>query len=245
MKNRPLACVCLILPLVLLACAAGTQLPGTTPAPSQTSNLTPRPSLTPLPTWTLDQEATRQAGELQAVVQALADQGFLASSAGRYHPLQDYSQDWAKIEWYWWTTTVFSPADFVFRGTFAWQSGSRTPDPSGCGLVFHVQPGGDHYLVFLSTSGELVLGASLAGSYQTIGQAVYGPASPDGQADFVLAVSGHSFRVLVDGQPVATFTGYTGKLEEGGFGFAVVSGTNAGFGTRCQLTGMGLWQIRP
>jgi len=249
MKNNPLipAVVLLLMLSPLLACRASGQVATLEPSalPTATATGTLPPTETPSPTDTPDLTATQAYAGMQAVIQSLVARGYLGSADGSYYALADFSAASAQSDWYQPYPSRHEPTDFVLRAALSWESASKNPNPSGCGVVFHLQENGDHYLVLVSTDGNVYLGSAISNEFTRLGTAYYGTGSSSGQAALTLVVVGHTYRVLVDDKSIGTFTGYESRLEEGGMGFTVVSGSNVGFGTRCSMTDMGLWQIAP
>ncbi len=260
--NRFSRMICLLTLAALLAACdisslpLGKSEPSATPPPTSTPipptntatfTKTPQPTATKLPTQTPNAAATQRVTDMESLVKSLAEKGYLGSSDGKFYALKDFSNEWAQINWYQWDLTDQSPADFVLQADLSWESGTKTPDPSGCGIVFHVQDNGDHYLAWLSTDGWFYLGSNINNQVKFLGGdgKRYGPEQYKGQANLVLVVKGAQFRVLVDGKSIGVFSGYSTTLLDGGLGYTIVSGTNAGFGTRCNMTNINLWQMTP
>ena len=61
------------------------------------------------------------------------------------------------------------------------------------------------------------------------------------EADFALAVKGKSAYVSVDGD-VTEYTLSQDQSTSGGFALTLLSGTNSGYGTRCEMTDMFLFR---
>ncbi|MBW8012791.1 MAG: hypothetical protein FVQ83_16355 [Chloroflexi bacterium] len=64
---------------------------------------------------------------------------------------------------------------------------------------------------------------------------------PSQEASIMLVVDGINFSYFVDGELVRTRRDVF--LDSGYLAFAISSGTNAGFGTSCELTNVELWEI--
>lgn len=60
------------------------------------------------------------------------------------------------------------------------------------------------------------------------------------EADFALAVKGKSAYVSVDGE-VTEYTLSADQGTDGDFALTLLSGTNSGYGTRCEMTDMFLF----
>jgi hypothetical protein len=186
--------------------------------------------------------ATALAGGLYEQVQALAEEGYLDSTTGKYYQVDDFSQSWAQLKWYQWWLTDYSPADFVIRAHTEWESASETADwwSSGCGFVFRVQEDEDHYGVFLGLDGWVNLWRMSHGDFVRLGTSYYGSVDlPSGEADVMLVAVGDVMTYFVNGRDVHSRP--DSVLSSGALGLTLVSGTNKDFGTRCKMTDIELW----
>lgn len=126
--------------------------------------------------------------------------------------------------------------------------GQRYSGDSGCGVVFGLQSNGDHYAVFLSQSRILFLRAAQAygnKSYEvgkTKGSGRVRFSNP-AEADFALAVTGKKAYVYVDKQFIGEYTLSADQLTHGELDLTILSGTNKDFGTRCEMSNIGLLMI--
>ncbi|HLF73067.1 MAG TPA: hypothetical protein VI524_01875 [Anaerolineales bacterium] len=235
--------------LISLACAIAEPVPTSTPHPSATGTAVPTktstPSPTPTPTQTPDATATQQAAERNAEVRTYFDKGYLATTEGEFIELEDFSLDWAQLGWYNWLRLGDVASDFFLSAHFKWDSAFRNSDISGCGLIFALQENDDHYAVFLDRSKVffLITDRSLGysrpvGTTRGTGRVKFDyPA----EADFTLAVKDNSAYVLVNGEFVGEYTLARSRPIHGTLGLTVLSGTNRGYGTRCEMTNMRLW----
>jgi len=62
---------------------------------------------------------------------------------------------------------------------------------------------------------------------------------PKGDAELMLVVYDKRVTLYVNGSRIVS--AYDGLVKLGTLGFTISSGTNAGFGTRCQMTNVNLW----
>lgn len=148
----------LVLVLVSLACgavapAAPAAAPTSASAPATaTAAATVLPTSTPRPTSTPDLAATQQADAKQTLLKKYQDAGYISSTSGDIVDLIDFHQEWAQMRWYqWWTidTKPVAYGDLVFHANFKWATASGTPENSGCGIVFGIQPDTQNYSVFI------------------------------------------------------------------------------------------------
>ena len=242
-------------PEVVTVVVVATQPPQQpTPIPPTSIPPTPiPPTVAPQPTAAevVAQEPAPQAPQVPETYQQTVDyyyeKGYLPSTTGEYIPLDDFSKDWAMINYYYTEETGQFVENFMVTAHFDWQSAIRYPDPSGCGWAFHMQ-GEDEYLFFVDR--EYVWMMTWDDSRQqptrigtTTGSPWVGMGNP-ADTDVVLVVNGTKAYVLVDDQFKGSYTLDTDWLiGKGAFAYAVVSGTNADYGTRCRITDAALWVI--
>jgi hypothetical protein len=62
---------------------------------------------------------------------------------------------------------------------------------------------------------------------------------PEDEAEIVLAVLDKRAIFYVNGEEV--FNQFEGNIDSGNLALTVLSGTNKGYGTRCEMTNMGIW----
>ena len=237
--------------LISLACGTTQPTPTRTTEPIATNTAVPtdtptrRPSPTPQPTQTPDLAATQRTEELNAEVQTYFDLGYLTTTDGSSIELDDFSYDWAQLGWYNWLPLGVSTSDFFLSAHFKWDSAYQNSDISGCGFIFSLQENNDHYAVFLDRSKIFFLITDRARGFSS-------PVSPtrgtglvkfdySAEADFTLIVKDHSAFVLVDGKVVGEYTLAQSRPMNGNLGLTVLSGTNRGYGTRCEMTDLHLW----
>jgi hypothetical protein len=238
-----------ILLAVSLACsstAAPTPAPTATAVPpTLTATATLKPTSTPRPTATPNLAATQEIDARLKLLQTYADAGYITATGGEFENIDDFHEEWPQLNWYqWWplhqTTTNYG--DLIFRAHFSWQTATRTSDTSGCGIVFGVQPNGDHYGVFIDKARILFLMNRGGQAYQvgkTKGSGRLSIAEP-AEADVTVIVRGATAYVLVD--EVATqYTLSADQPSSGEFALSLLSGTNKDFGTRCDMTGAYIW----
>ena len=243
--------------LLLSSCAAAatpeptatnTPLPPTitsTPTLASTSTATPKPTVTLTPTATINATATQQVKDFEALVQEYYDAKYVSSTSGTYTRLTDKKKSWAKIGYYLWEPTVYSPTNFIIKTDISWMSASAAADTSGCGYVFRLQDNDtqDHYLLFVSLKGYVQIATNVGDRFNWLGKATYGNPAQEGKATVVLIVEDSTFRVLVNGKLLKTFTGFAGKLTTGNLAYTVISGTNKSYGTQCKFDNTELWTI--
>ena len=177
-------------------------------------------------------------------IQELYDQGYLDTVDGTYHALPNFDESWAQIDWYQWWRTGYSPSNFVIRVDASWQSASDKANwwYSGCGFVFREDHGESYYYAFLSLDGYVSMMRLVDGNYANLGRSYYGPVDvPEGSAELVLVANGDWLLFFVNQELV--HRRQDSRLTSGDLAMTLSSGTNEGFGTRCQMENVDLWVL--
>ncbi len=159
--------------------------------------------------------------------------------------MDDFSKDWAKINYDYTQETGHIVDDFMVTAHFDWKSAIAHPDPAGCGWAFHKQ-GEDAYYFFVDKDYLWLISYDYSARNGqrfgvTSGNAFVGKGSP-GDAEVTLIVNEKKAYVIIDNNFQASYTldmdFLTGK---GDLAYMVVSGTNSDYGTRCRMTDVSLW----
>ena len=182
--------------------------------------------------------------DMKKEVQKLAGLKLVSSSKGAYYRVQDFTGEWAKLSYYHWWPLNRKPTNFAIRADVSWESAVPlgNPSKSGCGFVFHENGPGDLHLSFLSMDGyarnyrtEKNVVSDLKGNYA--GKFNY----PGDKAQIMLVVDYQWITVFINGKQVVRFQ--DDRLNGGGLAFAVASGSNNDFGTRCTFQNVDLWEF--
>lgn len=232
----------------------------TAAAPTPTNTNTPGPTFTPTlkpsekKTATAQSEAataivraTSQAKPMADLVQGLYDDGFLQSTQGEYIRLNDYEESFAQINWVTPRFTDITLSNFVLHSNIAWETARKGANirQSGCGFWFGVDEDIENFhQVMLALDGNVRLHrclndcnflTSLADSY--FGKIDY----MEGEVEVILIVEGGTIQYFVDGEQI--FIRRDQKKLTGYLAYAISSGTNADFGTRCIFTNTEIWSL--
>lgn len=188
-------------------------------------------------------QATANAGAMMADLQDLVESGYLGSTSGYYMTLPDYYEAKAMINYFGIDPLYIEPTNFVLRGHVqaAMDGESGNAFSSGCGFAFRMTED-TFYVVIQAMDGNVFLYKKRAGSNMlpVVGRKFVGQIGfPEAEFDFMLVVEGPSFRWFVNGQHITQF--YDAAYEEGSIGYAMLSGTNTGFGTSCAITDVEAW----
>lgn len=191
----------------------------------------------------IDALSTESAAMMYDMILDLYDDGYVAQTEGSYYTALDFDESWAQINWYQWWQTGYAPEDFIIRADASWDSASETANwfSSGCGFVFREDGPENHYLAYLGLDGNVYFARSVRNNWSTVGRpSWYGRLDvPAGSAEIMLVVEGDRFTFFVNGDRVANRV--DGSLDEGNLALTLLSGTNAGYGTRCSMTNIELW----
>jgi hypothetical protein len=234
--------------------------PSFTPIPTET--LLPKvellptevPTQTSLPTATFDQKAVEMTKVAQATAQVewmmeyvdqLFGNGIIHSKSGVYHNLPIYANESANPATFNKFSTGLFPKDFILRTDINWQVDQNQGDwiESGCGVVFRDTDPGNFYLVYLSLDGRARLKRSIDNSLILLGRStIFDVDRQNGQAQLVLIVEGEMIRIFVNG---AQKFEKPGIPQAGDLSFTVVTGNPYGYGTRCKMNNIEIWEIEP
>jgi hypothetical protein len=229
-----------------------TTLPTENLIPTNTPLPIELPTQTPVPTATLDQNsiqmtraalATQQVAGMMELVGQLYDGGLIHSTKGVYHSLPIFANESAIKDSIKKFPTGLSPKDFILRSDVNWQVDQNQGDwaESGCGIVFRESSPGDFNLVYLSLDGRARIIRSIGGSLLFLGRStIFSIDRENGQAQLQLVVEGDMIRIFVNGEQkfIKPSEPIAGNLS-----FTVVTGNPYGFGTRCKMSNIEVWEI--
>ena len=178
---------------------------------------------------------------MNADLQFLIDQGVISGIKEEYIPFEDISREFAQINYFSWWNTDYAPTNFVIRSDVNWQSASDSANwPfSGCGWVFGEKDSDNFHMAFLSLDGYGFLKKWVDGKEEVVVKQRYGNVDiPQGSAKLLLSVQNDRAAFYVNGEEMYNI--YDGNIDPGKLSFTVLSGTNSGFGTRCEWSNTGL-----
>ena len=154
---------------------------------------------------------------------------------GRSQHVEDYTHEWARTDEF--QVGNFARAkNFVFSTTVSWASADEHPetDISGCALVFRENGINDMRDVSLRMDGYVYLATYLDGDCRFYQEYSYGERQLEATHQFVVVANDPKVTVYVDGVETGSWDDVV--VCEGGIGMSTLSGTNKGFGTRCEWT---------
>lgn len=199
-------------------------------------------------TAVIERLATAAAKEINEALDKLVAAGIIADKSGSYQRLDNYEAELAQIN------TIaqamefkFPLENFVLNADLSWSSASNMAnwDRSGCGFIFGDQKDGYFDFIFLSLDGYVRFYRPQPDTntiYPFSERRYSGKIDrPAGEAEFLLAVVDKRVTVFINGEKV--LSEYEGLLKPGRLVYALVSGTNKGYGTRCTWKDVDLWVL--
>jgi hypothetical protein len=212
---------------------------------NQNSNIVEAsPTVVPSPTPNLALTATSQADTMKQDLQKLADQKIIQKVDGKYYRVQDLDAEWAKLGYYHWWPLERKPENFAIRANTNWEIASTAADYSkaGCGFIYHEKGPANLHFTFLTMDGyvrtiRMEKGLFTDMEAKSAGKFKY----PADAARILLVVEDKWITFLVNDVVMVHFK--DDHLAGGGLSMAVSSGTNNGFGTRCQFQNVELWEF--
>lgn len=217
---------------------------------AQSSPIPPAPTneSPALPVSASETPTSQVPPDIQKLVDDYSQKGYLSSTNGEYHRLEDFSMEFANASLtFAKRETGYSPQDFMVKAHFKWQSAIANPDPAGCGWAFRRMKD-DSYLFF--TDREMIyLGMWKLNQWtrygRTTGSGWVGLGNP-AEADVVLIVNHGKAYVIIDDAFTSSHTLDTDYLTGAGeLDYVVVAGTYKNYGTRCEMTNVDLWISNP
>jgi len=232
----------------------------TAAAPTSTNTNTPGPTFTPSLKPSEKKAATAQSGTATAIVRATAqaqpmadliqqlyEDNYLGSTQGEYIRLNDFEESFAQINYVTPRFVDITLDSFVLRSNIAWETAQKGANIrwSGCGFWFGVDEEVENFhQVMLALDGNVRLGRCLNGcrSLTLLASSYFGKIDyMEGNADVILIVEGGTIQYFVNDEQI--FIRRDQKKLTGYLAYAISSGTNADFGTRCIFTDTEIWSL--
>lgn len=189
-------------------------------------------------------QSTANAGAMLADLQALEEEGRIESISGHYIQLDDFIKSAAMINYFDFFETNNRSTNFALRAHMLLESAGTRGNAftSGCGFVFRLQDFGNFYLIYQGMDGNVWFFRELNDQLTHVAHRYVGQVGfPRAEMDILFIVQGPTFQWFVDGSYIGQF--YEPVFEDGELFYSLVSGTNEGFGTRCTLTDVDLWEF--
>jgi hypothetical protein len=190
--------------------------------------------------------STNQANTIQRSVQNLIVKGILTSNQGTFAALPDFDQSLAVSNTSKTFPSEYAPNNFVIRADTFWNAATNVTNwyASGCGFTFHMTNNNeDYYAVTLMLDGHVELLSYTKGVMSVVTRPLYGLLStPSGGAQVMLVVNNGWITYYINEKQVLRIQANAHPI--GQLGTAVFSGTNQGYGVRCQMENIEIWQLQ-
>ena len=112
---------------------------------------------------------------------------------------------------------------------------------SGCGFVFG-DNGSDHVYTYLALDGTVRTSRVMGGRRKTFESFYYDELDlPEGEAAVILAVDDSWITIIINDDFAASLN--LNIQPAGNLAYAITTGTAEGFGTRCTMTEIVLWEL--
>ena len=228
----------------LQACSSIQQAPQKSPTPPFTENPTLTPTTTPkpptTPTATPNTVATQQYETFFSLIQKYSDSGYIPSKAGSYHLLDNYSNSYAKDGYLQWSTLEMNVENFVIKTQITMSTANNASIRTGCGMEFRESRDNVLQTVIIQQNGKA---SFFQNGYKLTAQ-YFGKITNPEEFIFVLIANGPNLHLFIDSKQALVFEiPKSVKTLPGNLGFAVMSGSNEDFGSRCDFKNTQLWVI--
>lgn len=195
-------------------------------------------------------QKTQSAKPMAELVEDIYNEGYIASKEGTFTKLDDFTEAWAKLDWYqYWYQGDEKYANFVLSFSAKMQSASDKANwhHAGCGLVFRHVDNDNHMFLIIAQNGIMSLRKRIKDLVYIVRDSKkYSEQIPVEKVYVTMIVDGMSVYIFADGTKVLEarepLLGST--LREGRLAFSVMSGTNKGYGTHCSMTNIWLWELK-
>lgn len=192
------------------------------------------------PTASVSEDTARDVSpEFAAAVADLAASGKIPSVNGEYYYLDNFSDEWAQLQWYQWIRrSGITMTNFVLRSKIQYESASDTPNwgDSGCGWYFRGKGTNNHLTAYYAMDGNVRIIGYKDGRLLSYGQESVGSSAVRGDIEFVLYANGKNVGVLINGAPALERSDVVVDDIESALFSVTFSGTNKDFGIRCRYS---------
>jgi len=186
-----------------------------------------------------DETARDVSPEFAGIVADLAASGKIPGTNGEYYYLDNFSDEWAQLQWYQWIRrSGITMTNFVLRSKIQYESASDTPNwgDSGCGWYFRGKDTNNHLTAYYAMDGNVRVIGYKEGRLLSYGQKSVGASAVRGDIDFVLYANGKNVGVLINGAPALERDDVVVDDIESALFSVTFSGTNKDFGIRCRYS---------
>lgn len=189
-------------------------------------------------------KATEQARPMFEWVQKLFEAGKITTNEGIYYAMEDFDLSWAEIGYGRYFQTGYTAEYFLLQADIKLTSASDNANwqDASCGFIFGEEDNRNYDLADVAMDGNIYMWNCRGGSCRVMAVKRYGnPMVPQGQVSVLLSVFNDRVTFYVDGEEIVAATDT--RYERGKIAYLLRSGTNKDYGTRCQITNVGLWMF--
>jgi len=168
-----------------------------------------------------------------SLLTSFKNEGIIPHTNGTKKYIGDKTIEWAQMGLYHWQE-IGRGNHFILSANVSWESASRTPNnfEAGCGVLFHGGNGpSNHVLASIRMDGLVYFSGFRNGAKLDYGTYKYDKPSLFGSRDLVLIVHDDQVMIYLNGQRFVRKANIAMMGDT--IALATLSGTNAGFGTRC------------
>ncbi len=246
---KPVAVVLILLTVCVLLLGTGCGGFSSIPTPTPTATVEPTRTVTPTRTSTRTRTPTFTPTTdpvyttMLAQVNEMYEQGFIETTDGEFHRLDDFKDSEALNGYIFPTMVDDDPTNFVLTGDLWWDTSTNSANTfwTGCGFVFRYQNDYNFYGVFFDVDGYANM-FRWVGYPSFLNYGYFGKV-PMHQGTAQLTVVGveHYFTIFVNGEKMVQV--HDERLEYGSLGYLGVSGTNLEPGTTCKWSNVAYWEL--
>lgn len=201
---------------------------------------TPRPTLLPTLTPTVDLVARERYASLKVILGNYRDQGLIPAYSGQFKRLPDYSVASTEVGEYDWRPNYEPPVgNFIFQADIRLETAGAAAPHSACGLLFHILSSESHNYVLVDQAGLVTYGFKGVNALRT----ALGPLPNPATFTLTLIVYQRRVRILIDGEEVIADDQAFPNGSEQVWGPVVRPGSTQGFGTQCEFTQVSLARL--
>jgi hypothetical protein len=213
-------------------------------APTATNTLKPSQKKT----LTSVSQATSEAQPMANLIPQLYYDGYLKSMQGEYLHLADFVEHYDQIGVNYYSEEEINLENFVLRSDISWKNANDeiNPEHSGCGFWFgYNERLNQFHRIILTLGGNVRFSQCLnCDQLETIARNYFGKIDyMQGDVEMIIIVDRGTIQTFVNKKRV--FVRQDQKQLKGLIGYAIVSGTNADFGTQCTFKNTEIWSLEP
>lgn len=179
--------------------------------------------------------------EFNELIEQFKTEEVIPRGRGRIQSFGSFEDEYPVMGSYQWFP-VTTAERFVFSANISWQSAFQAPTASlaGCGLVFGADPEtGDHLMASVRMDGHAYLSGNSFNKTRNYIDYFFGYPTISGNVTLTVIETGEKVITYINGTRLGTRSDMVPFGNA--LGFSVLSGTNMGFGTKCNWSDIYLY----